>query len=131
MPRESLNHGSPMHGFSGKMVSKEDHAMAGRPRKMLARVAAMEDAAYRLACDACEARPEQYAAREGAEGDDDVALWWNRAARDIQRGLVSLDSLLCALEWKAGLGDGPEQGRLAERGFVLEDATTPAETPLA
>lgn len=103
--------------------------MAGRPKTMLAPVTAMEEAAYRLACDVCEARPKQYAAREGGEGDNDVALWWNRAARNVQVALISLNALLGSLEWKAGLGDEPEQRRLAERGVVLEHATTPGEAP--
>jgi hypothetical protein len=93
--------------------------MAGRPRKMLSRIAAMEETAYQLACDLCEARPKQYAEREGRENGEELAERWNDAAHYVQVALIFVGELLCTLERKAGLGDEPEQRRLAERGIII------------
>ncbi len=90
--------------------------MAGRPRKMLARVTALEEATFQLALDICEARPQQYVEREGDERDDELATWWNRSSRNVQITLIAIGELLGALERKAGLGEAPERRRLAERG---------------
>ena len=98
--------------------------MAGRPRRMLARVTEFESAAFQLAVDVCTARPRQYAEREDEEGDDELALWWNRAAREVQWASITLNALLGALECKAGLGEEPEWQRLAERGLLPEEAET-------
>ncbi len=97
--------------------------MAGRPKTMLKRVAAIEERAFELAVDVCQARPQQYAGREGDEGDDEFALWWNRAAREVQMASIALNCLLTALEEKAGLGEDPERKRLEERGLL------PSEEP--
>ena len=97
--------------------------MAGRPKKMLARVTAMEEAAFQLAVDVCTARPRQYAQREGHEGDDELAVWWNRAAREVQWASITLNILLGALESKAGLSEKLEWQRFAERGFLPLEET--------
>ncbi len=95
--------------------------MAGRPKTMVRKVTAFEEVAYQLACDLCTARPGQYAARDGHEGDDEVCLRWNQAAHAVQVALIATGELLGALERKAGLGEEPERQRLAERGLAVEE----------
>ena len=92
--------------------------MAGRPRKMLARVAALEEVVFQLVCDVYAARPRQYAERNEKEGDDDVAFWWNRVCPAAMLVSISLAELLGAIERKAGLGEEPEQRRFSERGLT-------------
>ena len=72
--------------------------MAGRPKTMVKKVAPLEETAFQLYLDLYEMRPAQYAAREGIEGEDRLAWWWNEAARTVRTASMAVSILLGQLE---------------------------------
>ena len=77
--------------------------MAGRPKTMAKRVAEIEERAFQLDEDLCALRPAQYAEIAGKEGDDDLAVMWNEAARAVVGASFAVADLLCCLEERARL----------------------------
>ena len=93
--------------------------MAGRPRTMAKRLAELEEAAFQLNLNLCALRPAQYAARQGDEGDDELAVWWNEAVHVVGMGSIAVALLLSHLEERAGLDwENLERQREQRRGLV-------------
>jgi len=92
--------------------------MAGRPRTMAKRLAAIEELAHELAIALLELRPRQYAARAGNEGGDDLARWWNEACRAMGMASIAVGILLGCVEERAGLDwEASERARQERRGL--------------
>lgn len=102
--------------------------MAGRPKTMAKRVAPLEETAFQLYLDICAVRPAQYKAREGEEGDDKLAWWWNIACRSVRKGFFTVSVLLKLLEEHAGLDwEELERQRDQQRGLWEEEAADNGE----
>ena len=92
--------------------------MASRPKTMVKRVTALEEAAFQLNVDVCTARPRQYAEREGNERDE-LGKWWREAARAVGMASIAVAILLARLEERAGLDwEALEREREQRRGLV-------------
>ena len=97
--------------------------MAGRPKTMVKKVAPLEETAFQLYLDLYEMRPAQYAAREGVEGEDRLAWWWNEAARTVWTASMAVSILLGQLEERAGLdSEALEREREMRRGFGSDES---------
>ena len=97
--------------------------MAGRPRTMAKRLTELEEAALQLNLNLCALRPAQYAARQGEEGDDELAVRWNEAVHAVGMGSIAVALLLGQLEERAGLDWVALEGqREQRRGLVPSEA---------
>ena len=97
--------------------------MAGRPKTMVKKVAPLEETAFQLYLDLYEMRPAQYAAREGVEGEDRLAWWWNEAARTVRTASMAVSILLGQLEARAGYdSEALERQRDQRRGLWPAEA---------
>jgi hypothetical protein len=86
-------------------------------------LAEIEETMYQICIDLLKLRPHQYAAREGNEGDDNVARCWNDVCRGA--GLVSLTAhiLLGFIEERAGLDwEARTLERERRRGFGSDES---------
>ncbi len=91
--------------------------MAGRPKTMAKKLAEIEERAFGVYSDLLELRPCQYAAREGGEGEDKIARWWNVACQAMGEASLTAHILLGHIEERAGLDwEALEREREERRG---------------
>ena len=81
--------------------------MAGRPRRMLARVTSLEERAWNLREDLTQVMPERYMAPDERMRDDPLWAAWFMASFDLDGALVWLGRLRALLEQKVGEGQTP------------------------
>ncbi len=79
--------------------------MAGRPKTMAKRVAALYERAEQLLDDLLATRPAQYAKDRGVAGDGSLASLWSEAADTAFDCADAFDELLCRLKQRAGIQD--------------------------
>ena len=76
--------------------------MAGRPKRMLAKVTALEREASNLVEAVTEVMPEKYADPDESMKDDPVWLAWYMAAHDMDGAWLWIRELRTLLEEKVG-----------------------------
>ena len=76
--------------------------MAGRPKRMLAKVTSLEETAWDLVEAVSEAMPERYMERDERMKDDPIWVAWYLAAHDMDGAWVWLKELRTLLEEKVG-----------------------------
>lgn len=81
--------------------------MAGRPRRTLAKVTALESRAWDLREDLTQIMPERYMAPDARMGDDPLWLAWYASSYELDGALVWLKKLRNLLEQKVGEGQTP------------------------
>ena len=97
--------------------------MAGRKQAMAKRLAELEERAFQLAVDVTTSRPKIYAARQGAENEDELSACWNEAARAVEMASIAMSILLGWIEERAGLDWlALERQREQNRGLMLSEA---------
>ncbi len=102
--------------------------MAGRPKTMAKKLAEIEERAFGVYSDLHKLRPHQYAAREGNEGDDNVARFWNSVCRGAEWLSLTAHILLSCIEERAGLDwETLMSERERRRGFASDESAEEAE----
>jgi hypothetical protein len=90
---------------------------------MAKRLAEIEERAFGVYSDLLELRPRQYATKEGNEGEDEIARWWNVTCQAMGKASLAAHILLGYIEERAGADwEALEREREERRGFGSDES---------